>query len=49
MTLRDWGTLSMKVLSCEAATLEYSSALEGFGQGTLNLERLTALYGLDCE
>jgi hypothetical protein len=49
MTLRDWGTLSMKVLSCEAATLDYSSVLAGFGEGALNLERLTSLYGLDCE
>jgi hypothetical protein len=49
LTIKDWGSIIMNFSSCEAATLNYSSALEGFGQGTLNLERLTAIFGLDCE
>ncbi|MFK7957954.1 MAG: M14 family zinc carboxypeptidase [Lysobacterales bacterium] len=41
-----WGTLTME-FDCGAASVTYTSALNGFGSGTRNVERLTELAGLD--
>jgi len=49
LSKQDWGSLSMTFTSCDTATLEYSSSLEGFNEGMLDLERLTTLSGLKCE
>ncbi len=49
LTVTDWGTLTMNIPDCDSATAEYSSILEGYGEGVLHLERLTSLYGLNCE
>ena len=43
-----WGTLDLDFSSCSAATLNYHSALPKFGNGTVNLERLAFVTGLDC-
>jgi hypothetical protein len=43
-----WGTLDLDFSSCGAATLKYDSALPKFGTGTVNLERLAFVTGLDC-
>jgi hypothetical protein len=49
VSLQDWGTVSMSFTSCDTATPEYSSVLEGFNEGMLDLVRLTTLSGLNCE
>jgi hypothetical protein len=42
-----WGTLQLE-LDCKTGTAEFDSTEEGFPAGTLDLERLTSLAGLDC-
>ncbi len=43
-----WGTLTFD-FGCTGASVSYDSELEGFGSGTIALERLTLLDGLpDC-
>ncbi len=44
----DWGSLTMVFDSCQLATVDYVSTT-GFGSGTLNMQRLTNLLGIDCE
>ena len=43
-----WGTFDLDVSSCYAATLNYHSVLPQFGSGTVHLERLAFVTGLDC-
>jgi len=43
-----WGTLEFDFSSCDAASVEYSGPSE-FGTGTLDVTRLTILWGLDCQ
>ena len=42
-----WGSLELD-LTCEGGTATYSSTEEGFGSGTLNVERLTSIDTLPC-
>ncbi len=42
-----WGTLEMD-LNCNSGTATYVSSEEGFGSGTLNLQRLTNIDQLGC-
>jgi hypothetical protein len=39
--LRDWGTLRVKAIDREQLSATWSSPLEGFGAGSLNLTRIT--------
>ena len=43
-----WGTFDLDVSSCYTATLNYHSVLPQFGNGTVHLERLAFVTGLDC-
>jgi hypothetical protein len=43
-----WGTFDVDFSGCDAATLSYNSALPKFGSGTVSLERLAFVTGLDC-
>ena len=42
-----WGTLELD-LNCSSGTATYVSMEEGFGSGTLNLQRLTSIDQLQC-
>lgn len=44
---QDWGTLTMEFHDCGTATVNYQSA--GFGNGELNMVRLTSLLGIPCD
>jgi len=46
--LLPWGEVTM-TLDCDAGTMTWDSPLPEFGQGGLNLGRLTRLEKLDCE
>ena len=43
-----WGTLQLQ-LACETGAAEFEPTEEGFSAGTLDLDRLTALAGLNCD
>jgi hypothetical protein len=43
-----WGSFDLDVSNCYAATLSYQSVLPQFGSGTIDLERLAFVNGLDC-
>jgi len=47
-----WGTLNFTISDCNTATLSYAStmSIEGqpFGNGTIDLERLSSVAGLKC-
>ena len=43
----DWGTLTFSFPDCSTATVDYNSDLD-FGEGSLNLIRLTNLVGVAC-
>jgi len=42
-----WGSLELEI-DCQGGQARYSSAVEGFGRGNLNLQRLSFIEGLDC-
>jgi hypothetical protein len=43
-----WGTLTMTFSGCGQAGVSYQSLLPEFGNGTLNMQRLTNLKGIEC-
>ena len=43
-----WGTLELDFSSCDSGVATYAGPAE-FGSGTLNLKRLTTLWGIDCD
>jgi hypothetical protein len=43
-----WGSLELEI-DCRGGQARYSSAVEGFGTGQLNLQRLSFIEGLDCD
>lgn len=43
-----WGEISIEFLGCDSAVLAWSSRVEGYGDGVVELERLTYLAGLEC-
>jgi hypothetical protein len=43
-----WGTFDLDYSDCNNATLSYNSVLPGFGNGSVNLQRLAFVTGLDC-
>lgn len=45
--LTAWGQLSLRP-GCESASLSWSSVIEGYGEGSRVLSRLTTLEGLAC-
>jgi hypothetical protein len=46
--LSPWGSLQLQ-LDCDTGTAEYEPAGEDFPAGTLDLDRLTSVAGLDCD
>jgi hypothetical protein len=44
----DWGSLELD-LNCEGGTARYESSEGSFGAGTLNVQRLTTLWQLNCQ
>ena len=44
-----WGEISIEFLGCNSAVLTWSSSVEGYGDGQVELERLTYLSGLECD
>lgn len=47
LTMIDWGVLTMTFTGCGVAVVNYDSSAD-FGQGTLNMVRLTNLMGITC-
>lgn len=47
---QEWGTivLDFPYWQCNQAHMEWYPVMEGFSQGSTDLERLTSIYGLDC-
>ncbi|HET9485731.1 MAG TPA: hypothetical protein VFO79_17340 [Xanthomonadales bacterium] len=43
-----WGTLTFRAIDADHARIEWSSTVEGFGSGALDLSRLTLVRGLAC-
>jgi glucose/arabinose dehydrogenase len=43
-----WGSLLFRFDSCDSGTVEFSSAIGGYGSGSMRLTRLTRLAGLSC-
>jgi len=44
----DWGRLRFSVRSADRARVEWNSSQPGYGQGGLDLQRLTTLAGHGC-
>lgn len=44
-----WGEISIEFLGCNSAVLTWSSSAVGYGDGQIELERLTYLAGLKCD
>jgi len=44
-----WGEISIEFLGCDSAALTWSSNVEGYGDGQVELERLTYVAGLECD
>lgn len=44
-----WGEISIEFLGCDSAVLTWSSSVEGYGDGQVELERLTYLASLKCD
>jgi len=47
--LEDWGTLTLDYDGCDSLTLDYASAVDGFGSGSYQYSRLTALAIAPCD
>lgn len=45
---QSWGTLTFRAVDANHAQWSWNSTLSGFGNGSLNLTRLTSLSGSDC-
>jgi len=43
-----WGTSSVTFHDCNNATLEYASDVEGYGSGSIAMQRLASIAGLKC-
>ncbi len=48
VTSQPWGTMTFTGIDADHANWSWSSSVAGFGSGTLNLTRLSALSGSDC-
>jgi len=44
-----WGEVSIEFLGCDRAVLSWSSVVEGYGDGQVELERLTYVADLECD
>jgi len=44
-----WGEISIEFLGCNSSALTWSSSVQGYGDGQIELERLTYLAGLECD
>lgn len=43
-----WGEVSIEFTGCNSAVLNWSSSMEGYGDGQVELERLAFVGGLEC-
>ncbi|HKJ16036.1 MAG TPA: hypothetical protein VJ984_01640 [Xanthomonadales bacterium] len=48
MNYPTWGTVTFTFSDCNTAAVNYASEIEGYGNGTLEVSRLTQLSGLAC-
>ncbi len=48
IVLSEWGTATFTFDSCDSGLMTYSSSVEGYGSGSLDLVRITRLAGHDC-
>lgn len=46
--LQPWGTMRLRHTGCNSATLSYEATVEGYGSGSYDYVRLTAIEGADC-
>ena len=44
-----WGEIRMYFIGCDDAVLEWESIIEGFGSGSLEVQRLTTISGTTCD
>lgn len=44
-----WGEVSVEFLGCNSALLTWSSSMEGYGDGQVELERLSYIAWLECD
>ncbi len=44
-----WGEIRLHFEDCENGTLEWDSVIDGFGSGTLEVQRLTTISGTNCD
>lgn len=44
-----WGEISIEFPGCNSAVLTWSSSMEGYGDGQVDLERLTFIGDLECD
>ena len=44
-----WGEVSIEFTGCNSALLNWSSSMEGYGDGRIELQRLTFVGGLECD
>lgn len=44
-----WGEIRMYFIGCDEAVIEWESIIEGFGSGSLEVQRLTTISGTTCD
>jgi hypothetical protein len=44
-----WGEIRMYFIGCDEAVIEWDSIIEGFGSGSLEVQRLTTISGTTCD
>lgn len=49
LQLPEWGSVTLEFSSCNTGTLSWDAHLPEFGQGSMPLQRLTAIQGLGCD
>ena len=48
LTTTQWGTMTFTFTDCTHATATWQSLLPAYGSGTINLQKLSGVAGLDC-
>ena len=43
-----WGSITIKIIGCDAGTMTWTTEAEGFQSGSMPLARLTDLWGVPC-
>lgn len=47
-SLGDWGSLTFAFTDCDNGTLSWNSGVEGYGSGSMPIQRLTTIAGVSC-